>query len=46
MSVISRMMSKMIKDALLFSPPPQAYFALKGTALTLTWVRNSSVIGK
>jgi hypothetical protein len=28
MNVISRMMHKMIRDALLFSPPPQAYFPL------------------
>jgi hypothetical protein len=35
MSVISRMMRKMITHALLFSSPPQAYFPPKGTATTL-----------
>jgi len=43
MSVISRMMHKMIRDALLFSPPLQAYFHLKGTALTLTRRQNTLV---
>jgi len=37
------MMHKMISPALLFTPPPQAYFLLKGTALMLVKEQNTLV---
>jgi hypothetical protein len=40
-STISSKIHKMISDALLFAPPLQAYFPLKGTATMLArkWIR-------
>jgi hypothetical protein len=37
----STMMSKMISDALLFPPPLQAYFPLKGLAMILLRDQNT-----
>jgi hypothetical protein len=40
-NVIGAMMCKMIRNALLFPPPLQAYFPLKGPAIMLTREQNT-----